>query len=68
MLQQQSADAPYPIACPRCQQVTGQPYDVFMCSMNDPITVYLQCETCKHQWTVDRPSPIVIRRDRRSNQ
>jgi DNA-directed RNA polymerase subunit M/transcription elongation factor TFIIS len=65
MLEQQSADAPYPIACPQCRQIKGLPYDVFMPGSNTPITVYLECETCKHRWSVDRPSPIVLQRDRR---
>jgi hypothetical protein len=65
MLQQQSPDAPYPIACPKCRRATGQPYDVFMPGMNIPITVYLECETCKHQWTVEAPSPLLAKRDRR---
>jgi hypothetical protein len=66
MLEQQSADAPYPIACPKCRQVTGQPYDVFMPGVNVAITVYLVCDVCKHQWTVERPSPLLAKRDRRS--
>lgn len=37
----------YPIACPKCHRVSGQPYDVKMTSSNVPITVYLECEACK---------------------
>ena len=56
---------PYPIACPKCDQITGQPYDVKMAGPNTPITVYIECEACKHRWTTDAPSPLIRRRDRR---
>lgn len=49
----------YPVVCPKCGLVKGQPYDVFMAGRNVAITVYLECVACKHQWTADAPSPLV---------
>jgi len=51
----------YPVPCPNCGQVTGQPYDVFMAGRYVAITVYLECEACKHQWAADAPSPLIRR-------
>lgn len=57
--------SPYPVVCPKCQQHTGQPYDVKMFGVRVPVTVYLECETCKHKWTTDGPAPLKRRREPR---
>lgn len=45
-----------PVVCPKCGQVKGQPYDVFMAGRIVPVTVYLECEGCHHRWSVDGSS------------
>jgi hypothetical protein len=35
---------------------------------NVVITVYVECESCKHKWTVERPSPLLAKRDRRGGK
>jgi DNA-directed RNA polymerase subunit M/transcription elongation factor TFIIS len=51
--------SPYPVVCPKCRQLSGQPYDVFMPAYDASVTVYLECEACKHKWAVDSPAPIL---------
>ena len=57
---------PYPVACPKCHQLTGQPYDVLIAGRHIPITIYLECEACRHEWCADGPAPTALRRDRRA--
>lgn len=56
------AQPPYPAVCPKCHERTGQPYDVWMPGPNIAVSVYLECETCKHQWSIEGPVPLPAQR------
>jgi DNA-directed RNA polymerase subunit M/transcription elongation factor TFIIS len=59
---QETHQPPYPVPCPKCGEVKGQPYDVRMSGTHVAVTVYLECDKCKHQWSVQGPTPADRRR------
>jgi DNA-directed RNA polymerase subunit M/transcription elongation factor TFIIS len=41
----------YPVACPKCQQVKGYPYQVrTLTNQQGSIEVKLRCRDCTHEW------------------
>ena len=45
-----------PLRCPHCQSDAGHPFSVQSNSSNE-VTVNVRCETCTHEWTLERETP-----------
>lgn len=59
-------DWKFPMACPACGSVAGDPYSARTSA--DELVIQLRCGDCRHEWTVSAPSPLIFKRtgDRRS--
>ncbi len=54
----QPKDWHFPMPCPKCGAVAGNPFRV---SINGPmLCVDVRCEACAHDWDITAPAPAPI--------
>jgi hypothetical protein len=55
-----SRDWRFPMACPACQAIQGNPFRVSTTNMVLTTTVEVRCAECRHEWGLSAETPSLF--------
>ena len=61
----EAKDWRFPMQCPTCHAVTGQPYRAH--PQTAELVIELRCGTCHHEWQLSAPSPPIFFKRKRGS-